>query len=424
MAIVIVLLSITMLVISVNSEKIPDMTVKTAQQQATLIKGNYDWKAFTQVLKQENYNYNFKSENTIIASPGETITVEVTEQVGTRRLFEVEDIYYVDKIGNRFITSSIPQENPIDSYSNRYMEQIILPDKEDTYYYYITLDYFEKGIVQYAFKVVVSSEPNYNIDELIKLKRTSILDYEGIQSIINTLPYSKNITNVMIRSSAKPTRLMIRYSEFMVERGQYKNNVVALFALVPELDIIEYSSPDDNYYFTRDEIEHAYGRSLEDYVENPELWQEEIFYKEKSVIDDTDLSSAVSKLIIDGLELQSGEPIEIMSIDENSFRELFKNKDSDVYIHKVYNTLVNYAKNVINVDYDTYKSQNHSEPFIMLSQINKIGFSSGDDMVVSGDLQIDNLHNIKILVIKDKKEIQKNYMIYSVNEVWTISEVY
>ena len=425
MVLVIVLLSITMLVISVNSEQIPDMTVKSLQtQQAALLKGNYNWKAFTQVLKQENYYYNFKNENTIFASPGETVTVEMTGQVGTRRLYEVKNIHYIDSMKNTYMTSSIPQENPIDSYTNRYIEQIIMPDREDTYYYYLTLDYFEKGEVEYAFKVIVSTDSTYDVEELIKYKKTSIQDYQGIQTIISILPYSKNITNVMVRSSAKPTRLLIHYSEFIVDREQYKNNNVALFALIPELDIIEYSSPDGYYYFTRDEAEFSQGRSLEEYADNPELWKEEVLYKEKMDVDKSKLDNTLTKLIVSGLELESGEMIDLMSIDENSFRELLKDKISEIYFRKMYESLNEYAKTVINIEYSAYKSQNHTEPFIMLIKSEEEKIDSGDTAISSGDKVIRNLHNVQILVNKNKKEIIKNFKLYLIGDEWIISEVY
>ena len=73
----------------------------------------------------------------------------------------------------------------------KYIEQIIMPDREDTYYYYLTIDYFEKGEVEYAFKVIVSTDSTYDVEELIKYKKTSIQDYQGIQTIISILPYSK-----------------------------------------------------------------------------------------------------------------------------------------------------------------------------------------------------------------------------------------
>ena len=197
-----------------------------------------------------------------------------------------------------------------------------------------------------------------------------------------------------------------------------------IFALIPELDIIEYSSPDDYYYFTRDEVEFIQGRKLEEYIDDPELWKNEVLYKEKPSIETGGINDAFTKLIIESLDLQSGEPIDLMSIDEASFKGLIDDNTSDIPVRKMYSSLYNYAKNIINVDYGVYKSQNHSEPFIMLSYSNEIGFSSGDDEVPSGDLRIDNLHNIQVLVIKDNKEIRKNYMLYLFNEEWIISEVY
>ncbi|MBR6252803.1 MAG: hypothetical protein IKR04_03080 [Clostridia bacterium] len=423
MAIVLALFTITIFMISLNSEKIPDVSVTSTQSSAVLIRGNHNWKAFTQVLKENNFNYNFKSENTIIASPGETVTIEVSSQAGTRRVFEVKSINYFDSDGNQYISSSIPQENPIDSYSNRYVEQIIMPDKEDTYYYYIKLSYYEKGEVEYAFKVVVSTEPNYDIAELIKLKKTSLMDYEGIQNIINLLPYSKNITNVTIRSSSKPTRLVINYSEFIVDRNQYNNNVIALFALIPELDNVEYVSPDGYYYFTRDEMEFIQGRNLEEYTLDAELWENEVLYKEKVSNDEIKLSNAITNLIVNSLQLNSGDMIDIMSIDENSFNMLIEKDPSNIAMRKIYSELAHYAKNIINTDYNTYKSQNHSEPFIMLSEMSSFEYVSGDNTISEDDKLKNNLHNLDVLVVNGRKETKKKFELYTQNDQWIISEV-
>ena len=40
----------------------------------------------------------------------------------------------------------------------------------DQQIYFLNLDYFEKGNVEYSFKIVVSTEPTYNILDLVKYK--------------------------------------------------------------------------------------------------------------------------------------------------------------------------------------------------------------------------------------------------------------
>ena len=66
MAIVLALFTITIFMISLNSEKIPDVSVTSTQSSAVLIRGNHNWKAFTQVLKENNFNYNFKVKREIV----------------------------------------------------------------------------------------------------------------------------------------------------------------------------------------------------------------------------------------------------------------------------------------------------------------------------------------------------------------------
>lgn len=409
-----------------NSEKIPDMIASAASAECTLIKGNYNWNAFTQVLKEDNYDYNFRNENTILVSPGETITITITDTVGTRRLYEVESINYYDPDDNKYVGDHVSIENPIDSYSNRYKEQIVMPSKEGTYYYYLNINFFEKGKVEYAFKVVVSVEPNYSILDLINYKGTSLLDTESIQAIINILPYSKNITSIFVKTSENPTKLAINYTEFVVDRNQFNNNVIAIFALIPELDIIECCSNTECFYFSRDEMEFMQGRNLLDYAQDAELWEKEVLYKEKNNLDYTSFEKAINQMISSALGINSGDKFNMVSIDGNSFKNEGGLNLSDISIRKIYNLLMQYYKNVLDISLENYIQLNYDNDFIMVKSVEIPGRSidfSGDTLTQSGEIITkENLHNIEVFCIKDKKEITKKYELYSENGDWVITE--
>ena len=144
----IVCLAITVLVISINSEKVPPMVVYTDARTVQSLTGNYRWNAFSEVRYENSFtkdSYAFKTENTLLLSPGERFTIANSLASTTRHRFSISSMYYEDSNGG---ITTIDTSSTATSYSDTYNIVLNAPLKDDTYIYYFKADYYEKGTVE------------------------------------------------------------------------------------------------------------------------------------------------------------------------------------------------------------------------------------------------------------------------------------
>ncbi len=430
---IVIFLILGILFVSIQSEKVPDIFAFTSNQQAKALVGNYKWNEFSEVRKQTNFTremYSAKSENTLLVSPNERITIANSQNIAARRKFSQESFEYVDTKGN---TTIVPYEAPSNAYGDRTYMEFTAPDTEDTYMYYFTLDYYEKGKVEYCLKIVVSLEPIYNISEIVKHNGIKITETDKIYSLLSTLPYSRNITNIAIDSTSEIEKILVHYSTISVDRENYINNAIAFFALIPELDAIEFSSSESVFYFTRDEINNYQGRDVTEYVDNVELWENEVLFKERVNDENSTKYKAVSKIINDIMKYESGEVVSEMSIDLASFDADCALPLDEVNKYKLISAVMEHVKTVFNISSSEYDSLKYKHVFVGVEKIEEPEpIPSGDnlvdnyaeanlDMGNSGDNEVYN--KINIIVKEGKSESHYVYQIAFESGDWSILRV-
>ena len=431
----IILLAITVFIISVNSQKVPDLYAYTDTRTSKGFTANYTWNAFNGVLKEEDISkekYVFKTENTLLVTPNERITISNHQTSMTKRHnFYLEQIKYEDSDG---LQTTLDYEKPSNSYADSNYAEFEAPEKEDTYIYYFNINYYEKGTVEYGLKVIVSSDAMYNVEDLSKYKNTSIYDIESIDSIIKLLPYSRYRNNLTIRGVPESPKLIISYSTIELDRENFTKNVVALFALIPEAEIIEYKTKDLSYIYTRRELELKYGRHLSDYANDVDLWNSEVFYGEKRFDEASTVHTLLSRIILNSLNIDSGDKFGSVTVDTGTFNEYIGHEVDDLTKELVIRELSLQITTVFDMSYDSYTQLNHKQPYVCFESILKY-LPSGDTIVevldASGE-KIDSveeesgdnpltLHNneIYVLVRKNGKEEHYVYTCNYVNGEWT-----
>jgi len=436
----ILLLAIVVLVISVNSEKVPEIYAYTTDLEAKALTGNYKWYAFSEVLEETNYTkdtYIFKNENTLLVAPNEKITLANSSSLATRHNFTQLSFEYEDSNGNRTI---VPNEQQSNSYGDKNYLDFTVPEKEDTYFYYFKLDYHEKGYVEYALKIIVSTEPVYDIEELQKYKNTSLYDIKSINELLSLLSYSKNITNLITIQTENDYKLIVKYSNISVDRSAFLKNSIALFALIPEVNVIEYSSPEDTYVYTREEVEIVQGRDVTDYAFDKELWENEVLYSVRILDQDNTKYKIFVEIAKRLIESKSGETLDMISFDTSTFDEHTVIGFSDLNKYKFLNEMQKYSKVVSDISFSRYLSLNYSHMFLCAEQKQEEVVPSGDgvveeeisnseSVVVSGDSRVSSGDDgtylgeeIRIFVRKNNKNYHYIFYVNYIDGEWVVNE--
>ena len=425
--IAVLILVFVVIVVSSNSQKIPDIVVSNSSN-ATIdaLRGNYSWNSFSGVLNKDDYTKNdfiYKNENTLLVSPNEKVSLFNNYNTGIRHNFEEIEFTYEDLNGT---ASNVQSTITSDAYKNYTSIEFYTPQNEGTYLYFIKLGYFEKGEVEYSFKLVVSSEPTYNILDLVKYKDTSIYDINKIKEIVSKLPYSNGIKNYIVRNG-KANGLYITYNELNASKSSYNNNAIAILALLPKLDFVEFNSDLNSYRYSREELELNQGRSLTDYVDNPELWELETFYKEKKNDKESTKYEAYLKIILDVLEVSSGEKIESLAVDTKSFENQENSILDSANSSKLVNALKVYSKVIYDISLDEYTNLNANYNYVGAD----LYYGSGDtivengmvatsgDILTSGDLIYTDQIPINIIYIKGNTETHKLYYANYIDDLWS-----
>ena len=450
----VVILGIVVISISSLSERVPDIVVTSSgTAEAFALRGKYIWNAFSEVLSNTNFSnedYLYKSENTILASPGESIVVSNPNSVGSRHNFKTTSFLIEDSLG---AMQNVTYTESSNTYNSTTSVEFTTPDVEGTYLYFLNLNYFEKGSVEYSFKLVVSTEPTYNILDLVKYKNTSLDDIESIREISSTLPYSNNIINYTIKNVGNSSQLSIKCEEIFVNRSSFNNNAIAFFTLIPELEVVKYYSDDVYFIYTREELESLQGRSLSDYADNPELWELETFYKEKRFLEDNTKDLAIFNVILDCLSLGSGEKIDILTVDTESFINNTDLNFTNVSANKLLDDLDDYVDVLYDTSLDKYIDLRYKHVYIGAE---KIEIPSGDaiseesdsfedkkivdDVITvvdgsyvlagppnSGDVKLstssfNDTYEVDIITIKNNVQKRYRYKMSYINGSWIVSQ--
>ena len=395
--------SFFIIIVSMRSEVVPDIyAFSNSNNKALAIKLGYEWNSFNGTIKNdalELKDVEYKNENMLLALPGERITIKNSEKSSLCYKFYQESFKYYDKSNNEVIVS-FDEDNLYKE--SKYLE-FTAPETEGTYIYNFTLNYYNKGTVTYAIKVVVSSAPTYDVEKIIEYKNTKLTDAANVGNILKNLPYSKYMSGYVLRVSSKPYELIINYEELSTSKTSFENSSIALFALIDGLELITYKLSDITYMFSKEEIENLVQRELSEYVDNKELWKKEVIFKEKeqrlnshldiykSIIHDilSEFESNNENIIaIDLNTFEQGEDIKLTNVEKRELLEFCMINSSIVYEY-------------------------NSEEFI-------------PDAVLVRCVEIlkeEENYYIKIEVTKKGKKTENTYLVRFIEDKWTVEEM-
>lgn len=359
---VLILLGIFIAFIISNSQKTPpEVLVQNENRKivsATL--GGYTWKVFgTNILADsvDLKTVDFSSKNTIVSKTGEALTLSTTEK------FSVQNVSYYKKLSEEMIETTA-RNNETGNYFT-----INAPELEGTYICLFNLDYYNKGTAEYAVKIVVTDEDIYDIDNIIEYKNTDLLNLENVKNIIKKLSYAEKYKGIIINSINSSKNIKINYENIDVEKSDLFNNSVALFALIPNLNSVTYdvNSLKEDIFFTREEINNSIGRNVLEYVENIELWNKEIIYKEKITEYTNEVAiytSAISTALANLNENDIGEYIAIDLSENNTSGEVSLN---EFELNNVLDELSKEYNCILNVNKDEFINKNGTLVIVKIS---------------------------------------------------------
>lgn len=392
--------SFFIIIISMKSEIVPEIyAYSNSNTEALAVKMGYSWNSFNGTIiadAVELADIEYKNENMLLALPGEKITIKNSDNSSLSYKFYPESFRYYDKANNE--TSVNINSDAL--YKESKIFEFSAPEVEGTYIYHFTLNYYKKGTVTYALKVIVSSAPTYDVDNIISYKDTYLGDAPAVGAILNNLPYAKYKTGYVLRTVKEPYELIVNYGELSTSKSTFENSTIALFTLIPNLDVITYMVSDDTYVYSRTEIESLVGRELSDYADNPELWEKEVMFNEKEEKLDSyiDIYKAIMNDILSEYETSSSYAIDLASFEHNELLILTNLEKRELLKFCVANSAVVYECNV--------------EDF------------AGNAIVVKclEVLKEEEKYSIKVEIAKSGKKTENIYNAQFIDNKWTVEE--
>lgn len=340
----VILVAIFLAFLVSNSQKLPPevMAQNTDKKTITSILGEYSWKVFGNKIINDAIEldkYEYSSNNTLVSKTNELITISTTEK------FTIQEVKYVSVLNGE----SFDVTSKFDETGNYFT--IYSPELEGTYICLMKLNFYSKGFARYGFKLVVTDENIYDVDELLKYKNTKLSDLLKVEEVLNQLAYAKDISGVIVDSESKT--LSVKYMNNSIDsREDLKNNTIALFALIPELNTIRYENTNGHaleFLYSREEINYQIGKDVLEYVADSDLWKKEVIYGEKDTTnEDISLySSLISTALSKISEKDIGEYIALDIAENNTSGEI----DLSQYdFEKVCKSLINENKNWIKLE--------------------------------------------------------------------------
>lgn len=438
-----VLLVLTFLAFSARSEIVPDIYVTSEHGKVALaVRGGYKWNSFSESVIADSIapeDYVYQNDNTLLVTPGEIMTLKNSENPLDRHKFYQLEMKYYDKDGSETI---IPTAENSTAYADMDYLEVEAPANEGTYVYHFRLSYYNKGEVAYGVKVVVSAEPNYEITDLIKYRNTSLKDVTSIQEVLNLLPYADYKEGLIVRTNSEPTELQINYKTLAVEKDDLINNTIALFILIPELNLITYQTENEVSVYTRSEIENQMGRKLSDYANDIELWKSEILFKEEKIDEKVSRETIYNKILTDILSRKETENNNILFLDTESFLNQELLPISSVDRQEVLEFAAGYGSVIYDMSKKEYEDLHLTDLMIgaasiknrikkvekiidnETSELEKEAVIEGEtNFIPSGDI-IEETEEGKyictIFVFENGKSELIDYEVYFENEVWNV----
>lgn len=393
--------SLFIIIISMKSEIVPEIyAYSNSNNEALAVKMGYSWNSFNGTIiadALELTDIEYKNENMLLALPGEKITIKNSDNSSLSYKFYPESFRYYDKANTEtsvnISSDALYKESKIFEFS--------APEVEGTYIYHFTLNYYKKGTVTYALKVIVSSAPTYDVSEIINYKNTYIGDAPTVGAILDKLPFAKYRESYALKTASEPYELIINYGELSTSKSSFENSSVALFALIKNLDIISYVVVDNTYVYSRAEIENLVGRDLFEYAENPELWEKEIIFKEKVEKQSSyiDIYKAILSDILSDFGTSNTYAIDISTFEKDELMQLTNAEKRELLGFCVLNA---------NVVYEC-KYEEFTGNAILVHCIE-----------ISNEEEV---YTFKVEIIKSGKRTENLYKVQSIEDKWTVEEM-
>lgn len=393
--------SLFIIIISMKSEIVPEIyAYSNSNNEALAVKMGYSWNSFNGTIiadALELTDIEYKNENMLLALPGEKITIKNSDNSSLSYKFYPESFRYYDKANTEtsvnISSDALYKESKIFEFS--------APEVEGTYIYHFTLNYYKKGTVTYALKVIVSSAPTYDVSEIINYKNTYIGDAPTVGAILDKLPFAKYRESYALKTASEPYELIINYGELSTSKSSFENSSVALFALIKNLDIISYVVVDNTYVYSRAEIENLVGRDLFEYAENSELWEKEIIFKEKVEKQSSyiDIYKAILSDILSDFGTSNTYAIDISTFEKDELMQLTNAEKRELLGFCVLNA---------NVVYEC-KYEEFTGNAILVHCIE-----------ISNEEEV---YTFKVEIIKSGKRMENLYKVQSIEDKWTVEEM-
>lgn len=398
-----IVVAFSIIIVSMNSEVVPDIyAFSNSNNKAMAVRMGYKWNSFNGEIIADSVelkDIEYKNENMLLALPGEKITIKNSETSTKCHKFYPESFKYYDK-SNSEVTITVAEDL---LYKESKLFEFNAPETEGTYIYNFTLNYYKKGTVTYALKVVVSSAPTYSINEIVKYKDTYLGDAVSVGAILDNLPYAKYKEGYVLRTVNEPYELIVNYGELSTAKSTFENSSIALFALIQNLDIITYKVTDETYIYSREEIENLVGRDLTEYANNPELWEKEIMFKEKANKNQTSYIDIYKSIMSDILaEFDSNNKIEI-AVDLQSFENNEFIKLNSVEKRELLEFCMNNSDIIHECNYETF---NGKATVIYCLEV----------------LSEEEIYTIKIGINKNGKVEEHIYVAQYLEDKWNVEE--
>lgn len=393
--------SFFIIIISMKSEIVPEIyAYSNSNNEAMAVRMGYSWNSFNGTITTdalELTDIEYKNENMLLALPGEKITIRNSDKSSLCYKFYPETFRYYDKT-NSEVSVNINRDA---LYKESKIFEFTAPETEGTYIYNFTLNYYKKGIVTYALKVIVSSAPTYNVNDIISYKDTYLGDAPSVGAILNKLPYAKYKTGYALRTVNEPYELIVNYGDLSTAKSTFENSSIALFALIPNLDVITYMVSNDTYVYSRAEIESLVGRELSEYASNPELWEKEVIFKEKEekTYAFIDIYKAILNDVLSDFGTNNSYAIDLNSFEQSDILKLSNSGKRELLKFCISNSALVYECN--------------SEEF------------TGNAIVVRclSVSQEEEIYSIKVEITKSGKKTENTYNVQFIENKWTVEEL-
>jgi hypothetical protein len=403
--VVLLLITVSVLIYTLNvSSNPPELYVKTNNVLETkCIKGGFKWNylggsSVADALSPTKMEYT--EENTIYVNPSETL---IFSNSSNYKMYNEDIRYYDEELKEQIITSDIASattESKTVSFD--------APKQLGTYILSITINYYDKGSVQYGVKVVVT----YDVSSLEQYANTYVGDASKVSAILNLLPYGNYKNGIELITSKEPYGIITNYSNKDLSKSELEFNTLALFTLVQNVDNITYNiKSGDNiktYTVTRNELKGKYNLTIEglknyiskkdkEYVQLENLSKE---YTLKNAIEDNcfvwNIQEEYNREVLENF-------VSKVNNKQNAFIRIAKvTIEGDVIIEDV-----KYEDNIfkLTIDYTRDKFSSGSDRVYKNYTYSNIKITTGSDNDISSVI----LHNGN----SEMHEVTETYIIYT-----------